>query len=215
VPDGTPVQFFFTYPQEGLEHSNVAITRGGAAETTVTLDRMGQLDIYVQADPMPRAIALQITIQEGEPAIIVPITPTPRPTPVVPTPTPTTEPEPVPEDTPMPTAVPVEEEEEVVPPDEGTGPLDLVLALLGVLVTGGAGYAVVRLNNGLVSRALRLALWSVVGGLALYVAYAISLPGAAWLRERGGVWAAWWTALLGGMATLLIAWIAGQRRRPA
>ncbi len=215
VPDGTPVQFFFTYPQEGLEHSNVAITRGGAAETTVTLDRMGQLDIYVQADPVPRAIALQITIQEGEPAIIVPITPTPSPTPVIPTPTPTTEPEPVPEDTPVPTSVPVKEEEEVVPPDEGTGPLDLILALLGVLVTGGAGYAVVRLNNGLVTRALRLALWCVIGGLALYVAYALQLPGAAWLRERGGVWAASFTALLGGLVPLVIAGIAGLRRRPA
>jgi hypothetical protein len=72
----------------------------------------------------------------------------------------------------------------------------------------------VRLNNGLVSRALRLALWCVIGGLALYVAYALRLPGLAWLRERGGVWAAWLTALLGGIAPLIIAWIAGQRRGP-
>ena len=215
VPDGTPVQFFFTYPQEGLEHSILATTRGGVAEATATLDRMGQLDIHVQADPVPRTIALQITIQEGESAIIVPITPTPSPTPAIPTPTPTTEPEPVVEETSTPTPVPVEEEEEVPPPDEGAGPLDLALALLGVLISGGTAYYVVRLNNGLVSRALRLALWSVVGGLALYVAYAISLPGTAWLRERGGVWAAWWTALLGGMVPPLVVWIAGQRRRPA
>jgi hypothetical protein len=87
--------------------------------------------------------------------------------------------------------------------------------LLGVLVTGGAGYYVVRLNNGLVSRALRLALWCVIGGLALYVAYALQLPGAAWLRERGGVWAASFTALLGGLVPLVIAGIAGLRRRPA
>jgi beta-N-acetylhexosaminidase len=215
VPDGTPVQFFFTYPQEGLEHSILAITRGGVAETTVTLDRMGQLDIHIQADPVPRTLALQITIQEGEPAIIVPITPTPSPTTVIPTPTPTAEPKPVPEETPTATPSPVEEQEEVVPPDEGAGPWDLVLALLGVLITGGAAYYVVRVNNGLVSRGLRLGLWCVIGGLVTYVAYALRLPGATWLRERGGVWAAWLVALLGGVVPLLIAWVAAQRRHPA
>jgi beta-N-acetylhexosaminidase len=217
VPDSTPVQFIFNYPQEALEHSIVATTRGGVAETTVTLDRMGQLDIFIQADPVPRTIALQITIQEGEPAIIVPITPTPRPTaPVIPTPTSTTEPEPEPEDTPTATPGPVDNVEEAPPPaDEGTGLLDLILALLGVLIASGTGYYVVRLNNGLVSRALRLALWCVIGGLVPYLAYALRLPPAAWLREQGGVWAAWLTALLGGMVPLVIAWIAGQRRRPA
>jgi hypothetical protein len=143
----------------------------------------------------------------------VPVTPTSRPTPVVPTPTPTTEPEPVVEDTPTPTPGPVEEEEEPPPPDARVGPLDLLLALLGVLVTGGAGYYFVRSNNGLVSRGLRLALWCVIGGLALYLAYALRAPGAAWLREQGGVWAAWWTALLGGVVPLIVAWIDGQRRQ--
>jgi beta-N-acetylhexosaminidase len=217
VPDGTSVQFFFTYPQEAHESSVMVITRGGVAETAVTLDRIGQLDISVQADPVPRTIALQITIQEGEPAIIVPITPTPRPTPVIPTPTPTTEPEPVPEETPTATPGPVPEEEEEEPPpvDEGVGLVDLALALLGVLITAGTGYYVVRLNNRLVGRALRLALWCVIGGLALYLAYVLRLPGAAWLRERGGVWAAWWMALLGGIAPLVAMWIIVRRRRPA
>jgi beta-N-acetylhexosaminidase len=213
VPDGTPVQFVFTYPQEAHESSTTATTYGGVAETAVTLDRTGQLDISVQADPVPRTLALQITIQEGEAAIIVPVTPTSRPTPVIPTPTPTTEPEPVVEDTPVPTPGPVEEEEEPPPPDEGVGPLDLVLALLGVLITAGVGYYFVRSNNGLVSRGLRLALWCAIGGLALYLAYALRLPGAVWLREQGGVWAAWWTALLGGAVPLVVAWIDGQRRQ--
>jgi hypothetical protein len=121
----------------------------------------------------------------------------------------------VPEDTPIPITPGPVEEEEVPSPDEGAGPLDLVLALLGVLITGGAGYYVVRLNNGLVSLALRLALWCVIGGLGLYLAYALRLPGALWLREQAGVWAGWLTALLGGMVPLVVAWIAGRRRRPA
>ena len=215
VPDGTPVQFIFTYPQEAHESPIVATTFGGVAETSITLDRTGQLDISVQADPVPRTLALQITIQEGEPAIIVPVTPTSRPTPVQPTPTPSPEPEPVVEDTPTPVPDPIEEEEEPPPVDRETGPLDLVLALLGVVITGGGGYYVVRLNNGVASRALRLALWCAIGGLTLYLAYALRLPGVAWLRERGGVWIAWGMALLGGVVPLIIAWIFEQQRQPA
>jgi beta-N-acetylhexosaminidase len=215
VPDGTPVQFIFTYPQEGLEHSITAVTRGGVAETTITLDRTGQVDISIQADPVPRTIVLQITIQEGGLAVIVPITPTPRPTRVRPTPTPTTEPEPVLEEVPPPTPGPVNEEEQTPIADEGTGPLDLALALLGVMIASGTGYYVMRLNHGPVSRALRLALWGVIGGLALYLVYALRLPGAAWLRGLSGVWAAWWVALLGGMVPWVVGWIASQRRRLA
>ena len=65
------------------------------------------------------------------------------------------------------------------------------------------------------SRGLRWALWCVIGGLALYLAYVLRLPGADWLQERSGVWAAGWTALLGGAVPLVIAWIARQRKRSA
>jgi len=216
VPDGTPVQFIFTYPQEGLEHSVVALPQDGVAETTITLDRTGQLDVSVQADPVPRTIALQITIQEGAPAVIVPITPTPRPTVAIPTSTPTTEPEPVIEETPIPTPGPVEKEEEEPPPeDKGVGLPDLALALISLLIVGGGGYYAVRLSNGPTTRALRLALWCVVGGLALYLAYALRLPGAVWLREHSGVWAASWATLLGGVVSLIVVWVVGQRRRLA
>ncbi len=214
VPDGTPVQFIFTYPREGLERSVVEITHGGVAETTVTLDRTGQLDISIQADPVPRTICLQITIPEGEPVTIWTPTPVPTPTPA-PTPTPTPEPEPVLEDTPIPTPGPVEEEEEPPAVDDGAGLLDLALALLSVLIVSGTGYYVVRLDNGPVSRALRLALWCLIGGFVLYLAYALRLPGAAWLRERGGAWAAGWAALLGSVVPLVIAWTASQWRRLA
>jgi len=213
VPDGTPVQFIFTYPQEGLvEHSVLATTRDGVVETTYMLERTGQLDISIQADPVPRAICLQITIPEGEPAIIW--TPTPMPTLTsAPAPTPTPEPEPVLEETPQPTpGLGDEGEEEEMPvADDGAGLLDLALALMGVLIVGGMGYYVVRLNNSPASRALRVALWCVIGGLALYLAYALRVPGAAWLHELGGVWAAGWMALLGGAVSLVIAWIANKR----
>jgi hypothetical protein len=89
------------------------------------------------------------------------------------------------------------------------------LALLGVVLTGGMAYYVVRVNNGLVSRAFRLALCCVIGGLVLYLAYAFRLPGTTWLREQSGVWAAWWVAVLGGIVPLVTGWIAGQRARAA
>lgn len=209
VPDGTPVQFIFIYPQEGLEHSILETTRDGVAETAVTLDRTGQLDISIQADPVPRTVALQITIQEGEPIVI--LTPTPEPTVPIPTPTPTTEPEPAPAETPQPTPVPGSGEE--TPIAEEVGALDLALALCGVLIVGGTGYYVVRLNNQSISRALRVALWCAIGGLALYLAYTLRLPGASWLRERSGVWAAGWAVLLGGIVPLIAAWVTDQWRR--
>ncbi|MDY7080540.1 MAG: glycoside hydrolase family 3 N-terminal domain-containing protein [Chloroflexota bacterium] len=211
VPDGTPVQFFFNYPREGLEHSIVEVTHGGVAETTVPLNRTGQLDISVQADPVPRTTVLQITITEDEPITIWTPTPLPSPTPT-PTPTPTPEPAPVVEDTPTPTPNPVEYEKEP-PPAQEAGVLDLLLAMVGVLIAGGIGYYVVRLNHGSVSLALRLALWCAIGGLALYLAYLLRLPGVAWLRERGGVWIAGGAALLGGITPLGIMWIAGRRKR--
>ena len=225
VPGGTPVQFFFSYPQEGLEHSITAITYEGIAETTLALDRTGQLDISIQADPVPRTVALQITIQEGGETIIERITPTPRPTAVViPTPTPTLEPEPVIEETPEPTVTPedrpvVEEEvvEEEEPPvsAEDAGPLDLALALAAAVAVSGAGYYVTRLSDEPVGQALRAALWCMTGGLVLYVVYMLRVPGAAWLREHSGVWASGWITLLGSLAALGIAWVAARRRRPA
>jgi hypothetical protein len=178
------------------------------------LDRTGQLDISVQTDPFPRSVVLQITIPEGEPAIILTPTPLPTLTPT-PTPTPTSTPVPteVPEETPVPTPGPATEEVEQAQPTHEIDVLDLVLALLSVLVTSGIGYYVVRLNHEPVSRAMRVALWCVIGGLALYIAYVLRLPGFVWLREWSGRWAAGWAALLGGIVPLIVVGIVRQGRR--
>ena len=104
------------------------------------------------------------------------------------------------------------EEEEPPPPRENRG-LDLALALAAILITGGTGYFVVRLNSEPVSVAFRLALWCVISGLALYLAYALRLPGADSLRERNGLWAAVWMTLLGGAMPLIVVWIARRWQR--
>ena len=217
VPDGTAVQFIFNYPREGLEHSNLETTLGGVAETTIMLDRTGQLDISVQTDPIPSTIVLQITIPEGESsAIIWTPTPLPSPTPTPePTPTATAESIPAPTESPIPTpgVVVVEPPPEPPPAQEGDSMLDLILTLVSVLITGSVGYFVVRLNNGPVSLGLRLALWSIIGGLALYVAFTLHLPGAVWLKDTSGMWAAGWVSLSGGAAPLVIMGIANQWKR--
>lgn len=219
VPDGTPVQFIFTYPQEGLEQTAMKGTAGGIAETSVPLERTGQLDIFVQADPVPRNLALQVTIREGEPATIVTPTPVPTPTPT-PTATPTPEPEKV-EQTPSPTPTaeksqPIEEENEEkedTAATRSTTGLDLGLALIGAFAVSGSGYYAMRLDKRSVVRAVRVALWCVVGGLALYVAYVLPLPGAAWLRGHLGPWAAGGVALVGGAVPLMLTWLFGRSRQ--
>jgi beta-N-acetylhexosaminidase len=216
VPDGTPVQFVFDYPQEGLEQSVLATTWNGIAEATLTLDRVGRLDISVQADPVPRRIALQIAIQEGGPATIV--TPTPSPTPIptptsTPTPTPTPTPEPSPSPTPVVTTEPVTEEPEP-PPKQEVHLLDLMMALTSVAVVGSSGYYAMRRGDRTVSRSLRVALWSIVGGLALYLVYVLGLSYLGLFDGRGGLWAAGGATLIGGSVALLLTWFVDRRRWP-
>ncbi len=215
VPDGTPVQFVFSYPQEGLEQSVVAPTQDGVSETSLTLDRTGRLDISVQADPVPRRVALQITIQEGGAATIVTPTPTPTATPT-PTPIPSPEPTSTAELIASPTPLGAGETEA----GDGDGPgsrgrmhvLDLMLALLGALVVSGSGYHLMRQEDRTVTRALRTALWCMVGGLALYLIYAFGLAYLGLFGGNAQRWVAGGAALVGSAVFLLSAWLVDRRR---
>ncbi|MFW6135994.1 MAG: glycoside hydrolase family 3 N-terminal domain-containing protein [Chloroflexota bacterium] len=214
VPDGTQVNFFFTYPQEGLEQSVLATTRNGVAETALTLDRTGRLDISVQADPVPRRVGLQIIIQEGGAATIV--TPTPPPT-TEPTRTPAPTPTPTPTAEPAVSPVPAATGE----PNTGNGEtpsgrdirfLDLLVALVGVAVVSASGYYAMRLGDRTVTRAFRVALWCVVGGLGLYLVYALGLSYLGLFGGQREPWAAGTAALIGSMVSLFSAWLVDQRR---
>ena len=89
---------------------------------------------------------------------------------------------------------------------------DLLLAVFGTLIVSGAGYYILRFRNEPVERALRIALWGLIGGLGLYVAYAIRLPGAEWLQRQSGLCAAGWVALLGSIVPLVVTWIVTRRK---
>jgi beta-N-acetylhexosaminidase len=213
VPDGSPVQFIFDYPQEGLEQSILGTTRSGVAEAAMTLDRVGRLDISVQADPVPRKVALQITIQEGGAATIV--TPTPSPTPT-PTPTPTSTPRPTETEEPTIASTPAATSEAGVRDEDGKSAesgqvLDLVVALVGSAVVGSSAYYAMRLGHKAVTRALRVALWCVIGGLGLYVVYVLGLAYLGLFDGQAELWRAGGASLMGSAISLFIAWLSDQR----
>jgi hypothetical protein len=86
---------------------------------------------------------------------------------------------------------------------------DLVLAVLGSLVVGGASY-VAQLNNGhSLSRRLRFFLLSLVGGLAGYSFYGLNLPGAGLFREFSSRWGALLMCLL--FSLIPLGYVLGQQ----
>lgn len=207
VPNGTPVQFIFTYPEEGLEHSLLATTRDGVAETALVLERTGQLEISIQSDPVPRRVALRIAIRDGEPAVIVPITPTPQPT-RRPTFTPTSGAGGVGTSTIAPVSTgDISVQGGAAETENKIGLLDFLYGVLASLLAGVGGFYGLRLRRWPLTRALRVALWCVVGGLVVYVGYALRLPGAAWLRGHSGALAGGWAALVGSMVAFILAWV--------
>jgi hypothetical protein len=74
--------------------------------------------------------------------------------------------------------------------------VDLVLAILGSLMVGGASY-LVRFNDvPSLSRRLRLFLLSLAGGLVGYSAYGLDLPGSEMFRRVSSDWGALLMCLL-------------------
>lgn len=76
APDRTPVRFILSYPQEGIEQIVQARTQNGIGATSVTLDRVGQLDITVQSEPALSSVRLQLTIREDQSVEVTSSTPT-------------------------------------------------------------------------------------------------------------------------------------------
>ncbi len=240
VPDGTPVVFRLLYPAESVESPpHYVTTVGGVAETTIKLEKTGELHITVTSDPARTSITLKVIIQGDEPATIATVMPSPTDTPTptftptptsTPTDTPVPTPTPTPTDTPTPTSTPTStptltpeptatpttmpteaspEEEVIEPPARRVDIGDFVLAVLGSLVIGGVSY-VVQLNNGhSLSRRLRFFLLSLVGGMAGYSLYGLNLPGAGLFRRLSSNWGAFLMCLL--FSLLPLGYVLGQQ----
>lgn len=174
VPDGTQVQFTLNYPQDSNQRRIVADTLDGIAATSVTLDRVGQLDITVQAEPAVSSVRLELTIRDDGVTITeVEPTSTPRPT-ETPSPTPTPDPTPTP-------SVPPAKTDDL--PDHLTLPTPSRGRLIRWALVSTAGIFMVafvwaRGRPLTPDIAARVALWSAVGSLAGYSMFMVL---ARWL----------------------------------
>jgi beta-N-acetylhexosaminidase len=189
VPDGTPVLFHYVYVDEGLGGQVEATTIDGIAETTLTLEHAGLLEIRATSDPAQNSLPLQV-VKLGETTEILTPTPTPTHTPTptsTPMPTPTLTPTPTPTFTP--TATPTPTPTPLPPPPEPPKPrvewIDFGLAFLGMIGAGGVVLAVtwrLDVRSRAFARVMRVVLWCVVCGLAGYLFYGLGLPGSVLLE---------------------------------
>lgn len=203
VPDGVPIHFRLYYPAESLELPRHAVTTmDGVAETTITLDRGGQLEITALAGTEPPSTTLVVSIQGDQPgtiAIIEPPTPTPVPTEP---PRPTETPEPLPEEVEATPTVTAERLDAASARLQRYGGSDsaFIWGLLGI--AGGDTLANVVLGRHVRRRTmrLRLVLLSLIFGLAAYCAYAL---GYLSLAALGGLPAGFASALVSGVAAVV------------
>jgi beta-N-acetylhexosaminidase len=194
VPDGTQVTFFFE--RDGGERlaQVTASTVSGIAEARYTVALGGPL--YIRATSMQASSGRPYRVDFRLP------TPTPTPTATA-TPTPTEAPTVTPGSTP--TAVPATRKpaQPLPKPQTSPGPAGLVLALLAVVMAGGAGTVVSHTNGTTPVHRVRLALLTTVAGLTGYVIYS-----SGWLRPvitvEGSPWLAAIIALVS--AIIPVAW---------
>ena len=196
VPDGTPVQFTLSYPQEDRVETIWDETAEGVALTSVVLDRVGQLDITVQSEPALPLFHLQLTIREDESVLLFAFTPTPEPTEMPPTPT---------------LAPDVELYAPVLP-----DPLRLPLPHRGYLVGWGLfgglcvaafGFVWMREHEAELAKALQVGLEGLLGGLGGYV---LVIAGGRWASPAWIYRLSSREFLMGGVALLsgaLIVWL--------
>jgi beta-N-acetylhexosaminidase len=178
VPDGTPIEFRFFYPEEKLETRQVALTVSGVASTEFVLDRAGSLEISV----LGSQAVLRAEVPEDEMVefqTVVPPTATPTPTT---TPTATSTPTTTPTATSTPTATPTATPTLTPSPTPTPIPVKRVTGRafsLAFLEVTGIGLAVLLVSVGRgvdVSDAVRWGLLCVVGGLLGYNLYALGIP---------------------------------------
>jgi beta-N-acetylhexosaminidase len=185
VPDGTPVEFILTYPQEDRVETIAAESEDGVAFVPITLDRVGQLDITVESDPVAPFYHLQLTIREGQSVVMISVTPTPE----VEGAPPTVEPEPeTPPKLPEPLRLPLPR-----------GSRLLAWAGIGAAMAGALGFIWAREQNVGAVRIVKIALWCVIGGL---VGYVVTIACIRWVFPGWVHWLSGREMLSGGVSLL-------------
>jgi beta-N-acetylhexosaminidase len=216
VPDGTPIEFRFFYPEEQLETRKVAFTTNGIAFTEFVLDRAGSLEISViGSEAKLRAEVPEDEMVEFQTVVPPTATATPTSTPTAtptstatPTLTPTQTSTPVPTATATATATPTP-----VPIKRVTGRA-MSIAILEVTAVGLA-VLLVSISAGLsVSSALRWGLLCIVGGLVGYNLYALGVQSVLRISRYSKQWGALLATSLGCLVAILlgVVWMLVRRR---
>jgi len=180
VPDETPVEIRAALDQRQLT-SETAHAQAGLAEATLTLTEPGEVEIWAVAGQSVNSQKIRVTVLAPPTPTFTPETPIPTPPPTL---TPTATPPPDPTATPSPTPVAPASQ----PPTPTTSPpansrplnsVDLFSALGATLLAGLLGFWLGQQTHKPLSRRVRLALWTLIGGLLAYLLY-----GAGWLRPE-------------------------------
>jgi beta-N-acetylhexosaminidase len=210
VPDGTPIEFRFFYPEEKLETRQVATTVRGIAFTEFVLDRAGSLEISVTGSQAKlRAEVPEDEMVEFQTVVPPTATPTATSTPTaVPTATATWTPTATPTATSTPTVTPSPSPTWTPVPVKRVTGRALSVAFLEVL---GIGLAVllIALGRGLdVGHAIRWGLLCIIGGLVGYNLYALGVPAALQVSRYSQQWGSLLTTTLGCVVAALlgVAW---------
>lgn len=214
VPDGTPVQFSLSYPQEDVQQKITAETVDGVAQTTVTLDHIGQLNITVQSEPAVSSVRLEFMIRDDS-VTITEVEPTLTPT-AIPTPTP----EPTATPTPTPQSSPVKTEYRPDPlhlPRPRRNRL-MEWALAGLFVTLAMGFLWAREQAVPADLAVTVGLYGAIGGLVGYIAaVAISrwwLPAVYHSAAGREVLALFITVICGSLVVTATMWFFNHWQAP-
>jgi beta-N-acetylhexosaminidase len=216
VPDGTPIEFQFFYPEEKLETRQVGFTEDGVASTEFVLDRAGSLEISVLGSQAKlRAEVPEEEMVEFQTVVPPTATPTPTETPTAtptatatPTTTPTwtATPSPTATATPTPTAAPPS-----VKRVTGTALSFAFLETIGLSLV----VLLISLSQGVdIGDATRWGLLCIIGGLLGYNLYALGVPVVLQASRLSQQWGALVITTLGcAIAVVLgVGWTLIRRR---
>ncbi|MCO6449582.1 MAG: hypothetical protein J5I90_02225 [Caldilineales bacterium] len=215
VPDGTLVEFRFLDQQAGVElPRRQAATSHGEAQTQLTIERPGSLQLSASAGDGATSDVLLLTVGGEAGASLATATPT-----LTPVPTDTPVPTATPTDTPVPTSTPTFTPEPTVDPGPtpvpsafrflppGGGRVDLtifVLALLANAITAGLHFVLARGDRKPTTTVVRDILISIIGAQTAYLLYALGwLPGSEFIHTQLGPAGVLIAVFLGGLLPFL------------